>query len=217
MEEIWKDIKDYEGYYQVSNLGRVKSVPRTIQRKKNKYTVKERILKSRPDKDGYEYVVLCINCKMKTKSIHRLVAEVFIPNPSNLPCINHKDENPSNNNVENLEWCTYSYNNTYNDLAHRRMKKVDYAKRAANTNWELRKLHTDFKKRTENTNYEAIAEKIRKPINQYDKDNNFIKQWNCAKDIAKEYNTTPEAIRANCLGKVKGLTKGYKWRYVENE
>jgi hypothetical protein len=201
----------------ISSLGNVKSLARVIQRKKNLYTVREKILKPRKDKDGYEYVVLCVNCKTKTVSVHRLVCLAFLENPNNLPCINHKDENPSNNNVENLEWCTYSYNNTYNDLAHRRMKKVDYAKRTANTNWELRKLHTDFKKRTENTNYEAIAEKRRKAVNQYDINDNLIKQWACVNDISKEYNITPDAIRANCLGKVKGLTKGYKWRYVENE
>jgi hypothetical protein len=217
MEEIWKDIKGYEGYYQVSNLGRVKSVARVIQRKSKPYTVKEKILKARPDKDGYKYLVLCVNCKTKTTSIHRLVAQAFIPNPDNLPCINHKDENPANNNVENLEWCTYSYNNTYNDLAHRRMKNVDYAKRTANTNWELRKLHTDFVKRTANTDYKAIAEKRKKPVIQYDKNWNFIKQWKCVNDIAKEYNVTPDAIRANCLGKVKNLTIGYRWRYLKYE
>lgn len=217
MEEIWKDIKGYEGYYQVSNLGRVKSVARVIQRKSKPYTVKEKILKARPDKDGYRYLVLCVNCKTKTTSIHRLVAQTFIPNPDNLPCINHKDENPANNNVENLEWCTYSYNNTYNDLAHRRMKNVDFAKRTSNTNWELRKLHTDFAKRTKNTDYEAIAKKRRKPVIQYDKNWNFIKQWECVNDIAKEYDVTPDAIRAHCLGKIKNLTAGYRWRYLENE
>ena len=216
MEEIWKDIKGYEGLYQVSNLGRVKSLSHIVQRKFSSYSVKEKILKPAKDKQGYHYLVLCVNCKTKTFQVHRLVAQAFIENPNSLPCINHKDENPSNNRVDNLEWCTYSYNNTYNDLAHRRMKNVDYAKRTANTNWELRKLHTENKKRTENTDYEAIAEKRRKTINQYDKHNNFIKKWNCANDIAKEYNTTPDAIRANCLGKVKGLTKGYKWRY-DNE
>lgn len=217
MKEIWKDIEGYERYYQVSNLGRVKSLARIVKRKFNNYTVRERILKARPDKDGYKYLVLCISCKAKTFQVHRLVANAFIPNPDNLPCINHKDENPSNNCVENLEWCTYSYNNTYNDLAHRRMKKVDYAKRTANTNWELRNSHIDFAKRTQNTDYEAIAEKRRKAVNQYDKDDNFIKQWKCVNDIAKEYHITPDAIRVHCLGKVKNLTAGYKWRYVENE
>lgn len=62
---------------------------------------------------GYLQVILCKNCRPKHFYIHRLVAEAFIPNPDNLPCVNHKDENPSNNSVDNLEWCTYEYNNNY--------------------------------------------------------------------------------------------------------
>lgn len=132
MQEIWKDIKDYEGLYQISNLGRVKSVGRIVKRGTNFKPVCERVLKM-GDKDGYKYVILSKSGKTKTGWVHRLVAQAFIPNPDNLPCINHKDENPSNNVVNNLEWCTHSYNNSYNDVRIRaamdkRKPIIQYAK-----------------------------------------------------------------------------------------
>ncbi len=114
-KEIWKDIKGYEGLYQISNLGRVKSIKRVVARGTNYKPIKERVLKAGNNK-GYAYVILCKYGKKKTVQVHRLVAYAFIPNPNNLPCINHKDENPLNNIVSNLEWCTHSYNNSYNEL-----------------------------------------------------------------------------------------------------
>ena len=104
--EIWKDIKGYEGLYQVSNKGRVKSL-------NYRRTGKEGILKGKPDKDGYLRVGLCKNKKQKPFYIHRLVAKAFLPNPNNLPEVNHIDENKENNHVENLEWCDRKYNNNY--------------------------------------------------------------------------------------------------------
>ena len=95
--EIWKDIKGYEGLYQISSHGRVKSLFRY-----------KKILKPALQTKGYFYVSLCKPNKNFT--IHRLVAEAFIPNPDNLPCVNHKDEDKTNNHVDNLEWCTYEYN-----------------------------------------------------------------------------------------------------------
>ena len=115
MQEIWRDIKGYEGLYQISNFGNVKSVERIVKRGTNFKPVCERVLKT-GDKGGYKYVILSKNGKTKTGWVHRLVAQAFIPNPDNLPCINHKDEHPSNNRVDNLEWCTHSYNNSYNDV-----------------------------------------------------------------------------------------------------
>lgn len=107
MEE-WKDIKGYEGYYQISSNGRVKSLKyRGLNRKV------PRIIKWRITNKGYTQVILSVNNIQKRYSIHRLVALHFIPNPENKPCVNHKDENPLNNNVDNLEWCTYSYNTNY--------------------------------------------------------------------------------------------------------
>ena len=105
MEE-WKDIKGYEGLYQISNTGLVKRIP-SIKCKT------ERILRQGTQKAGYNYVNLSKDNKIHTKRVHRLVAEAFISNPNNLPEVNHKDEDKSNNNVENLEWCTREYNLNY--------------------------------------------------------------------------------------------------------
>lgn len=112
--EIWKDIKEYEGIYQVSNLGRVKSLSRFHKTDERYsligYTSKERILKPGTDGWGYLYVALSKDKKRKNKRIHRLVAETFIPNIKNLQQVNHIDGNKKNNKVDNLEWCTYGHN-----------------------------------------------------------------------------------------------------------
>ena len=114
-KEIWKDIKGYEGLYQISNLGRVKSFPRAGTR-----TKKERILKTRFSYNGYERISLSKEDIDKAYFIHRLVAQAFISNPYNYKEINHKDENSRNNKVSNLEWCDRSYNINYKN----RNKKV---------------------------------------------------------------------------------------------
>lgn len=150
MEE-WRDIKGYEGIYQVSNLGRVKSLGNGKKRK-------EKILKQQ--KTGrwknYYKVILFKNGIPKTKKIHRLVAEAFIPNPNNYPCVNHKDENPSNNFVENLEWCSYEYNNNYGT----KNKRVSETLKGKNNGWygkhhseETRKKMSEAKMGNKNPNY----------------------------------------------------------------
>jgi len=113
--ESWKNIKGYEGLYKVSNMGRVKSLERTVTRKNGiKQTIRERILKPSTDKDGYLLVSLCNGSgKVKTFKVHRLVCEAFYENPKKKPCVNHIDENKTNNVASNLEWCTYEENNNH--------------------------------------------------------------------------------------------------------
>lgn len=100
--EIWKDVCGYEGLYQVSNLGRIKSTRKST-----------RLLTPFKDSYGYFTVCLCKNGIPHRIAIHRLVAIHFVDNPDNLPCVNHKDECKQNNEVSNLEWCDKAYNNAY--------------------------------------------------------------------------------------------------------
>ena len=125
MKEIWKDIKDYEGLYQVSNWGEVKSM-------NYNHSGKEKILKPGTYKSGYLYVVLYKNNKRKHFSIHRLVAEAFLEIPEDIKQyigtvylqVNHKDENKQNNNVENLEFCDIKYNSNFGTRNERIAAKI---------------------------------------------------------------------------------------------
>lgn len=103
MIEVWLSVPGYEGFYDVSNHGRIFS------------RVSKRILQGGTTKDGYCYFAAYKNKQRTNIFVHRAVAMAFIPNPDNYPVVNHKDENPSNNSVTNLEWCSVSYNNTYNN------------------------------------------------------------------------------------------------------
>ena len=114
MEEIWKDVKGFEGFYQVSNLGRVRSLDRiSVSENRSAQKIKGTIKKVKVGKNGYYMVMFYKDSKYKCAYVHRLVAQAFIPNPDNLPQVNHKDEIRTNNCVDNLEWCDSKYNNNY--------------------------------------------------------------------------------------------------------
>lgn len=113
MQEVWKDIAGYEGLYQVSNLGNVRSLDHYASNGVKEILYKGNVLKWHRNKNGYWTVLLCKKSKTKRKYIHRLVAEAFLDNADNLSEVNHKDENKKNNCVENLEWCTTKYNVNY--------------------------------------------------------------------------------------------------------
>lgn len=118
--EVWKDIVGYEGLYQISNLGRVKSLKRYVNHPKGGVkVVPEKIKGLFYQKDGRPRVELSKGNLNRKFLVYRLVAQAFIPNPNNYPCINHKDENPTNNSIENLEWCTHKYNMNYGTRTHR--------------------------------------------------------------------------------------------------
>lgn len=110
MIEEWRPIEGYEGVYEVSSYGRVRSLDRYDS---NNHFLKGRILKLCADKYGYLNVGLSLGNKEKKYKVHRLVAEAFLPNPDNLPQVNHLDEDKTNNRVDNLEMCTAKYNSNY--------------------------------------------------------------------------------------------------------
>lgn len=117
--EIWKNINGLNGEYQISSKGNIKH--------------NNRILKSHKDSDGYLIITLYINKKFVTYKLHRLVAQAFIENPNNLPQVNHIDCDKTNNNVENLEWCTLK-DNISHAVKNKLYKKRDYSKRFKKVN-----------------------------------------------------------------------------------
>lgn len=126
MKEIWKSVVGYEGSYEVSSYGNVRSVTRKVRTGKNyTRTVKGKILRQHVSRNGYKFLSLCKNGKYTGCFVHVLVAKAFLPNPNNYPIVNHKSQEKTDNRVENLEWCTYLYNNTYGGLNEKKMKPVD--------------------------------------------------------------------------------------------
>lgn len=118
-DEIWKPVRGYEGLYEVSNFGRVKSLKRVVNSHpvNCKRTLPEKIRTGRLNKKlGYMMISLSVGNVNKQNYIHRLVAEAFVPNPNNYPMVNHKDEDKANNSVDNLEWCTAKYNMAYSNV-----------------------------------------------------------------------------------------------------
>jgi len=113
-KEIWKAHPEYAGI-EVSTLGRVRTLDKMVWNGWGTYLVKGRVLKPGNDKNGYLRVSIKVDGKWATKKVHRLVAQTFIPNPDNLPQVNHKDNDRTNNHVDNLEFCTSSYNAKYRE------------------------------------------------------------------------------------------------------
>lgn len=152
MEEIWKDIEGYEGKYQISNLGNVKS----LNYANRGYTQN---LVPKINNCGYLWVELRGNGKPKPMLIHRLVAEAFIENENGYPIINHKDENPQNCSADNLEWCNNSYNVLYSLRKEGRIRETKHSKK------KLLRISKD-----------GVVTEISKNIAEFSKNNNF-NEW----------------------------------------
>lgn len=162
-KEIWKDIKGYEEIYQVSNLGNIKRM------KTNKIL---KSLKHGKKENEYLMVVLSNNGKEKMFYIHRLVAQTFIPNPNNLPQVNHKDGDKTNNFMENLEWCTISENQIH--AIKNKLKIPAKGLQCGNT----------------------------RKVGQYSKDGNLIKKWEYIKLASMELNILSPNIINCCKNKI---------------
>lgn len=182
--EIWKDVKGYEGLYQVSNLGNVKSM-------NYNHTGKEHILSPVIDKGGYSIITLHKDGKQKIHKVHSLVAEMFIPNPDNLPQVNHKDENKQNNFVGtpenkytdgNLEWCDGKYNINYGSCIERRRKK-------------------------------QINNNKCQPVYQFTIDGDFIKEYPSFIEIERQLGYDRSFISRVCRGfKSNNTAYGFIWK-----
>ena len=144
----WKDIAGYEGLYQISNLGEVKSLKRTYQCGNCGNITKElreKLMKQSTSKFGYKRVKLCKNGNENIWLIHRLVAIAFLDNKTLLPQVNHKDENKSNNMVDNLEWCDAKYNINYGTGLSRMVEKQSKKVLQYDTAGKFMKVHTSIR------------------------------------------------------------------------
>lgn len=182
MEE-WKTIPGYEGLYEVSSYGRVRSVDRYVKYLNGMIHLhKGKVLSPGIRSDGYLQVSLCCNGKYKTISVHRLIAQTFLPNPDNLPMINHKDEDKTNNNVDNLEWCTAKYNSNYGTSIERAINTkikngyctkefcfLDSKERQKLYNKQYQQEHKEELKEYRNKNKEHYKELNRKYMREYRK------------------------------------------------
>lgn len=201
MEEIWKDVVGYEGLYQVSNLGRVRSCDRKTRNRNGVVTKRGRLL-SFFYYGGYLNVSLCMGGNKQNKKIHRLVAEAFIANPNNYPIINHKDENKLNNNANNLEWCTYSYNTLYGSGIEKR--RNTYQKTG------IGKLAAQKANRTKLRNNAINAPR---PVNQYSLDGQKIARYESTEEASRITGIPSYVIRKCCKGGIC-RNKKYTWCFA---
>lgn len=170
MEE-WKDIKGYESLYQVSNEGRVRSIRN------------QKLMKPKTDKKGYKVIQFSVNGERRTFKVNRLVAQAFIENPNNLPCTNHKDCNPTNNRVENLEWCDYIYNNHYANRVEKASIKM------------------------------VNNPKISREVYKYTLDGDLIAKYPSANEAQRDMGINRSRGVSMCCRGIIPTYKGYKWSY----
>lgn len=195
--EIWKDIIWYEWLYQVSNIWNVKSLQKTnIGRWWCLRIYKEKIMKLSKDTKGYTFVRLANNKKTKNMKIHRLVAQAFIPNPEKKPDVNHINWITTDNRLENLEWVTKSENQLHSI-------RVLWNKTLFQTN------HPHKWKFWKNNH-------LSKKVNQYDLQGNFIKTWDCMRDVRRELWINVGHLSSVCKWNRK-TTGWYKWEFVKND
>ena len=193
MTELWKDVVGYEGLYQVSNMGRVRSVDHETETVRNGVTFmmpkKGRVLAPVTRRHGYLGVMLYgrgghARRGFRTFSVHRLVAEAFVENPHGYAEVNHLDECKTNNRADNLEWCDRTHNVRYGTGIERGHKK--------------------------------IGEAHRRPVIQMDMQGNAIREWESLTDVERKTGMSKSNI-CNCCGKKKRYSHayGYKWEYAD--
>lgn len=203
-QEIWKQVVGFEGLYEVSSLGRIKSLPKTqfdiFGRGRVAYR-KERILKQQNGSEKrrrYLHVSMRKDGKTYVKSVHQIVATAFIPNPNNLPQVNHKDENPSNNRVDNLEWCDGFYNHNYGTIKER--TKATKIKNNSDVVGLLKRM-------------ERKSKTTPKGVALIGLDGKIIKTFLSINAAATELGLLRGSVRDVCYGRLR-QTGGFKFKFI---
>lgn len=193
MIEIWKDIQDYIGLYQVSNQGNVRSVERRVHRNGNTTKIcRQHLLRPQRQVNGYLFVSLSKDGRVKQYLIHRLVAKAFIPGGGE---VNHIDENKENNCAANLEWVSHKYNANYGTAIERRTKNSDFS----GSNNPM------FGRKGKNNPHS-------KPVKQFDTDGNYIQEYESVKIAGQKTNTNPSGISGCAKGRLR-TCGGFVWKY----
>lgn len=190
MQETWKSIEGYEGKYEISNLGRVKSL---IDKNGKK---REQILKPRISKNGYLYLNLWKDSVGKAKKIHRLVADAFCVKPKDAQCVNHINGVKTDNRADNLEWCRFSYN----------IKEA----------YRMNLIQPTTGERNGMYGVHGKDHPSSKPVKQYDLNHNFIKRYDSCVEAGKELNLNHGSIQRCARGDRK-TAYGYIWEYDEEK
>ena len=224
MNEEWKDVVGWEGLYKISNKGRLLRL----------IGGRERLKSPKKNRLGYYVAMLYSKPNTKCVPIHRLVAMAFLPNPDNKPCIDHINTKRDDNRVENLRWVTYKENSNnpltlehlaeanigYKNPAYGKTRSMESRRKQSKTvsgenNHFFGKTHTDEsrKKIAEATRARMSCDKnpFMKPVLQFTKDGQFVKEWDCAKRAENELGISHH-IHDCCKGKLK-TTGGYIWKY----
>ena len=210
--EIWKDIPGYEGRYQASNLGRIKSILRG----------ETRIKKLRLDDRGYLQVCININGKQCNKTVHRLIALTFIDNPLNKPCIDHINTIRTDNRIENLRWVTHKENSN-NELTKKHLSKANKGKKLSEEQkikLKLSRMNIDIKGEKNPFYGKTHSEESKKKISESKRGQNGIKikclntgdVFISAGEVGRILGVDPSSVIKCCKGKQK-VTKGYKFEY----
>ena len=197
--EIWKPVVGYEELYEVSNFGRVRSLDRIDS---NNHPLKGVILKPYISNSGYLLVGLYKQQKRDRKLLHRLVAEAFIPNPENKPEIDHINTIKTDNTVFLNEDGSVNYDKT----------NLRWTTRKENINNPLTKTKMQINARKPSKGKYGKEHPASKPIIQYDKDSNFIKEWNCITDVERKMGYSVSNI-SSCLRGKSNTACGYIWKY----
>lgn len=183
--EVWKPIPGWEGLYEISNLAKVRHLPYT--RGKGKHIYGGKIIKPYKNNNGYWMIALMWKHKQKNMLLHRALAMAFIPNPNNLPFINHKDSDRANCTIDNLEWCDRSYNTKYS---------YDFNNRRAYMNWKKGIKHSNAKS-----------------VIQLSVDGKYVNKYESIMDAERATGIFNSSIIATLKGRQK-TAGGYKWIYA---